>query len=139
MNPPFTVETERVDDIPVLLAHMQQMGLPALLDHHFPMHGNWEGLSLGSVVTVWLAYILSRGDHRLSHVEPWVASRRHTLSRLLSLSDDEEISELDWADDRLGAVLRRLSEDRAWAAFEEALAGRLVRVYALRPRRCAST
>ena len=28
--------TERVDDIPLLLEQMQRMGLPTLIDHHFP-------------------------------------------------------------------------------------------------------
>jgi hypothetical protein len=36
MNENPTIITERVDDIPLLLAHMQRMGLPALFDHHFP-------------------------------------------------------------------------------------------------------
>ena len=40
------IVTERVDDIPVLLAHLEQMGMPRLLDEHFPTHGNWQGLSL---------------------------------------------------------------------------------------------
>ncbi len=34
-------------------------------------------------------------------------------------------------DDRLARVLRYLARDRVWAAFEAALGGRLVRVYAL--------
>ena len=46
--------TERVDDIPLLLEQMQRMGLPTLLDAHFPIHGNWQGLSLGWVSTIWL-------------------------------------------------------------------------------------
>ena len=46
--------TERVDDIPLLLEQMQRMGLPTLLDIHFPTHGNWTGLSLGWVSTIWL-------------------------------------------------------------------------------------
>ena len=66
--------TERVDDIPLLLEQMQRMGLPTLLDDHFPTHGNWQGLSLGWVTTMWLSSILSRGDHRLVHVAPWVAT-----------------------------------------------------------------
>jgi len=32
--------TERVDDIPLLIAQMQRMDLPTLLDNHFPTHGN---------------------------------------------------------------------------------------------------
>src|SRR6267143_1851041 len=62
--------TERVDDVPLLLEQMQRMGLPMLMDEHFPAHGNWYGLRLGWVSTIWLSSILSRGDHRLVHVEP---------------------------------------------------------------------
>ena len=78
MDQELTLETERVDDIPLLLAHMERMGLPALIDRYFPTHGNWVGLDPGWVAAVWLASILSRGDHRLSHVQPWVAQRRYT-------------------------------------------------------------
>ena len=67
-----TIITERVDDIPLLLEQMQRMGLPTLFDTHFPTHGNWTGLSLGWVSSIWLSSILSRGDHRMVHVEPWV-------------------------------------------------------------------
>ncbi len=47
MNEALTIKTERVDDIPLLLAQMQRMGLVELLDKHFPTHGNRVGLSLG--------------------------------------------------------------------------------------------
>jgi hypothetical protein len=30
INPSSTIVTERVDDIPVLLAHLEQMGVPRL-------------------------------------------------------------------------------------------------------------
>jgi transposase len=69
MNEIPHIITERVDDIPLLLEQMQRMGLPTLFDDHFPIHGNWQGLSLGWVSTIWLSSILSRGDHRLVHVE----------------------------------------------------------------------
>jgi len=35
--------SERVDDIPVLLAQLERMGVQPLLDEHFPTHGNWVG------------------------------------------------------------------------------------------------
>ena len=40
MNEQPTIHTERVDDVPLLLAHMQRLGLPTILDAHFPTHGN---------------------------------------------------------------------------------------------------
>lgn len=127
MNELPPIITERVDDIPLLLAQMQRMGLPTLLEDHFPTHGNWMGLSLGWVSTIWLSSILSRGDHRMVHVEPWVAKRLWTLGA----TTGQAITRVDFTDDRLENVLRRLSDDARWSAFEAALNQRTVRVYDL--------
>src|SRR5215510_5415690 len=126
-----TIITERVDDIPLLLEQMQRMGLPTLLDTHFPTHGNWTGLSLGWVSTIWLSSILSRGDHRIVHVEPWVAKRLWTLG----ITTGQEVTRVDFTDDRLEIVLRRLSHDARWGAFESALNQHTVRVYDLSAER----
>ena len=122
-----TIIIERVDDIPLLLEQMQRMGLPTLFDAHFPIHGNWQGLSLGWVSTIWLSSILSRGDHRLVHVAPWVATRLWTLG----VTTGQAVMRVDFTDDRLEIVLRHLSDDTRWAAFEAALNQQTVRVYDL--------
>ena len=70
-----TIKTERIDDIPVLIAQLEQMQVGAMMDEYFPTHGNWQGLSLGTVVTGWLTFILSEANHRLSHVQTWAAQR----------------------------------------------------------------
>src|SRR6266516_3192753 len=127
MNEIPNIITERVDDIPLLLEQMQRMSLPTLLDNHFPTHGNWQGLSLGWVSTIWLSSILSRGDHRMVHVEPWVAQRLWTLRT----TTGQTVTRVDFTDDRLEIVLRRLSDDMRWAAFESALNQHTVRVYDL--------
>src|SRR5712691_2129180 len=127
MNAIQNIITERVDDIPLLLEQMQRMGLPALLDDHFSTHGNWQGLSLGWVTTIWLSSILSRGDHRLVHVEPWVSKRLWTLRS----ATGQAVERLDFHDDRLEIVLRSLSDDTRWAAFESALNQHTVRAYEL--------
>src|SRR5881409_4367745 len=127
MNAIPNIITERVDDVPLLLEQMQRMGLPTLIDEHFPAHGNWYGRSLGWVSTIWLSSILSRGDHRLVHVEPWVAQRLWTLRT----TTGQAIKRVDFTDDRLEIVLRRLSHDTRWAAFASALNQYTVRVYDL--------
>src|SRR2546427_8978726 len=127
MNEIPIIITERVDDIPLLLEQMQRMGLPTLLDTHFPTHGNWQGLSLGWVSTIWLSSILSRGDHRLVHVAPWVANRLGTLRA----TTEQAVERLDFTDDRLEIVLRCLHDDTRWTAFESALNRHTVRVYEL--------
>ena len=127
----LTVTNERVDDIPLLLAQLERMGVQALLDKHFPTHGNWQGLSLGWVVVFWLSYILSQADHRLSHVQPWIEKRIETLSGCTGQS----IRALDLSDDRLESVLRYLNDDETWQSFEKDLSGHLLQVYDLRAER----
>jgi transposase len=127
MNDIQHIITERVDDIPLLLEQMQRMRLPTLINHHFPTHGNWQGLSLGWVSTIWLSSILSRGDHRLVHVEPWVNTRLWTLRR----ATGQAVERLDFTDDRLELVLQYLSDDMRWSQLESALNQHTVRVYDL--------
>src|SRR5438067_11802662 len=105
MNEIPTIITERVDDIPLLLEQMQRMGLPTLLDTHFPTHGNWTGLSLGWVSTIWLSSILSRDDHRMVHVEPWVDKRLWTLA----ITNGQAVERVDFNDDWLETALRNRS------------------------------
>src|SRR5438270_12625520 len=76
-TPSLTVE--RLDDLPLLLAQRERMGIRELLDRHFPVHGHWLGLSLGWTATLWLTHLLSEGDHRLNQVEPWAVAHLPTL------------------------------------------------------------
>jgi transposase len=122
---------ERVDDIPLLLAQLERMQVASLLDEYFPTHGNWQGRSLGTVASVWLTFILSEANHRLSHVEPWAASRLTTLRAGVG----HPVRALDFSDDRLATVLDYLSDDAQWEAFEQALNTQSLRVYDLHPQR----
>src|SRR3989337_2321504 len=127
MTERLTVTTERVDDIPVLMASMERLGLAELVDEHFEAHGNWQGLSPGQVLTGWLAHILSEADHRLNRVQDWAAKRIETLRGCLGA----EVRALDFSDDRLAIELDLLSEDQDWVAFETALNRGTLRVYDL--------
>jgi len=125
MNAIPTIITERVDDMPLLIEQRQRMGLPTLLDNHFPTHGNWRGLSLGWVSTLWLSAMVSRGDHRLGHGAPGVAKRLWPLG----VTTGQAVMRVDCPEDRLEIVLRRLRDDPRWAAFASALNPHTVRVY----------
>jgi transposase len=127
MSDKLTVQSERVDDIPVLVTHQEQMGVPNLLDQHFASHGNRRGLSLGWLAAMWLTHIVSESDHRLSHVRRWAKQRLETLQ----CCSGQQVAELDFTDDRLADVLQALSDDVRWSAFESALTGNLLRVYDL--------
>jgi len=131
MTEQLTVTTERVDDIPILLTQSDTMGIPELLDDYFKPHGNWEGSSLGWTTAVWLAHILSEGDHRMNQVQSWVAHRLETLH----LCTGQDMHERSWSDDRLALVLDALAEPEQWQRFETALNQRIIRVYQLNPQR----
>ncbi len=104
MTEKLNITTERVDDIPVLLAQSEKMGIVELLDASFQPHGNWEGISLGLTTTIWLTHILSEGDHRMNQVQPWAAMRLQTLQRC----SGQAVRDREWSDDRLGIVLDAL-------------------------------
>lgn len=125
----LTIVSERVDDIPVLLAQLDRLGVQPLLDEHFPTHGNWVGLSSGWVSVLWLTHILSEGDHRLNHVAPWAKQRLH----MLQACTGQPVHPLDLGDDRLATILEALSDDTRWRACEGALNQHTLRVYALQP------
>ncbi len=130
MTEALTITTERVDDIPVLAANMEKMGVAALVDEQFQPHGNWGGISLGRVCCGWLVHILSEADHRMNHVQPWAEKRGETLRGCFGGA----VNAQDFTDDRLEIALDALSEDESWAEFETALNRRTVRVYDLKPK-----
>lgn len=131
MTEELIINTERVDDIPLLLAQEERMGIADLIDEHFVPHGNWQGLSPGKTTVVWLGHILSEVDHRLSHVRPWAAKLVGTLAICLG----QAVTELDFTDDRLAQLLTDFGDDERWVRFEAALNGRLLRVYDLQAER----
>ncbi len=130
MSKKITVIHERVDDIPAIIAHLKKMRVAELLDNHFPPNGNWQGLSLGKTTVVWLAFILSEGDHRLYRVEPWGKAHQRTLSRCLG----SEVKPRDLTDDRLATTLDYLAVAERWVAFERDLNQAVLRVYDLQGR-----
>ena len=131
METELTIITERVDDFVLLIKVMVRLGLPAILDRHIPRHWLQEGLSWGWVATIWLAHILSQGDHRKLTVRDWVRQAHNTLEATTGLS----IRNTDFTDDRLTIVLRMLSKLEYWHAIERDLGQSTVRVYDLEVER----
>jgi len=127
MNEILNLTTERVDDIPLLIGLLIRVNLPVIIDRHIEAHGNHKGLSNGWLITIWLTYILSAGDHRKSHVRDWCRKHKHTLELLIGQS----IRDVDFTDDRLGAVLTRLSVTETWEAIEADVWLDTTRVYSI--------
>ena len=123
----LVIITERVDDVALLIGHMVKMGFVEVLDRHIPRHWQQRELSWGWTAVIWLAYILTEGDHRKVSVEAYIQGMHHTLSHL----SGQVITPLDFSDDRLGHLLKHLSKPTYWHEIERELNARSLEVYAL--------
>jgi transposase len=130
MSTELTVTTERIDDFPLLLSVMQRLGLPTIFDHHLGRHGLHQGLSWGWIATIWLAHILTESNHRKHPVQAWVKQAQETIVKITG----QQVQELDFTDDRLTLLLRRLSKPATWQAIETELGQSILRVYELAPK-----
>ena len=48
------MKVEQIDDLPLLMSQIEKCRIKELIDQFFPDHGNWGGVSGGSVVVGWL-------------------------------------------------------------------------------------
>jgi transposase len=123
----LVIITERVDDVALLIGQMVKMGFVEVLDRHIPRHWTQRGLSWGWTAVIWLAYIVTEGDHRKVSVETYLAGMHHTLSHLTA----QAVDPLDFSDDRLSHLLHHLSKPPYWHRIEHDLNARSLEVYAL--------
>lgn len=120
------LQHERVDDIPLLLGLMKQLQLPETLECSLGSHHLHEGISNGWLACVWMAFILSEGNHCKVSVQGWAQSHHHTLQAIVG----QPLRPVEFSDDRLSIVLRRL-HDTDWSALETKLWQATCQVYEL--------
>lgn len=124
-SPPLT--NEQLNNLPLLLGIIEQMGIREQVDACLTPHGAWQGASVGTLVSLWLAYLLSQRAHRLVAVRDWVASRKETLQALLGVG----LRDTDCTDDRLANVLFMLGKAGVQEAIDDVLISQWLRVYRL--------
>jgi len=123
----LVIITERVDDVALLIGQMVKMGLPEVLDRHIPRHWTQRRISWGWTAVIWLASIVTEGDHRKVSVETSLKGMQHTLSQLTA----QVIEPLDLSDDRLSHLLKHLSKPAYWHQIERDLHAHSDEVYDL--------
>lgn len=121
----LVIIVERVDDGARLIAQMITMGLPEVLDRHSPRHWKQRGRRWGWTAVIWLASILTEGDHRKGSVEASIRGMTHTLSPL----SNQVIEAVDFRDDRLGHLLQHVSKPTYGHKIERDLHARSLAVY----------
>lgn len=127
METELTVRTETIDDIPLLLKIIEALGIAEIIDSWVKPHGHWQGIGVGTVVSIWLCYILTQQDHRLVAVREWVNARQETFNRLLGI----ELRETDCSDDRLAIVLSLLGRTPLQEVLDEELLNGWMNIYPL--------
>jgi transposase len=127
MTETLEITTEQINDLPLLLGLVEEMGIRQRIDAQIRPHGRWQGISVGTVVSIWLCHLLMERDHRLVVVREWAAARAQTLNALLGV----HLRDTDLTDDRLANVLTMLSGPDDQAAVDQALLADWLRVYAL--------
>lgn len=122
-----TIRSEQVNDVPLLLGIMEDMGIRRLIDREVIAHGSWQGISLGTMAEIYLSYVLTEQDHRLVAVREWANERRAMLNRALGI----DLRDTDLSDDRLAILLSVLGQDRVQRQLDQALLEEWLTVYAL--------
>ena len=128
----LSVISERIDDIPLLIEAMVRMGMHDAIDRHVPVQKNQRDLSWGWTAVIWLAYILSEGDHRKVAVQEYVSGMENTLKFITK----RQISPMDFTDDRLTNLCRYLQKDENWSNIESDVNRNTIDTYELPKETC---
>jgi transposase len=123
-----TKKIERVDSIPLLYSLLSRMEIAELIDSLWQSNRNWQGLSYGKLVVLFLMYVISTRNHRLSKLEEWVVLHQQVLQAVTGW----EIRDKEGTDDRIGHLLGELGVDEAKRLSYQRLAGsHLIQAYEL--------
>jgi transposase len=123
-----TVETERLDELPGLLAWLKQMKVDTLIDDHTHAHRLWRGLSKGSLGMRWIAHRMMTGDHRKVRLKEMLQRTRRSVGVRLG----SEIRASEFNDDRLGRLLKALGSGETAEESERERNAQCLRSYRLK-------
>ena len=122
-----TVETERLDDLPVLIEWLKQMQVDTIIDNHTHPHRLWGGINKGLLGLTWIAHMLMTGDHRKVRLNEMLQRTRRSLGVMLGC----EIRASEFNDDRLGRLLTDLGSGETAEAIEREMSAHCLRYYRL--------
>jgi transposase len=105
------------------------MQVDGIIDRVLPQpHPNRQGLSYGQLALLFVAYVISLRNHRLSGMEEWVTEHQ----AVLQLSTGWTIGPKEATDDRLGDLLDVMGEDEERGVrLQQELGHHLIQAYAL--------
>jgi transposase len=122
------VETERLDDLPVLIEWLKQMKVDTIIDDHTHTHRLWGGISKGLLGLTWIAHMMMTGDHRKVRLNEMLQRNRRSLGVLLGC----EMRASEFNDDRLGRLLTDLGRGETAEEIEREMSAHCIRYYRLK-------
>jgi transposase len=128
-NAQVEISSERIDDIPLIVEWLKQMGIAKVIDQSINKpQVNHQGMSYGQLSVLVLTYIITQADHRLCAVEPWVKTQR----KILELTTGWKIGEKDTTDDRLARVVEEIGkQEEACSQIERKIGRNMLSAYQL--------
>src|SRR4051794_39067765 len=114
MSSTLTISNEQINSLPFLLAVLEDLGIRQTVDAQLQPHGLWQGISVGTLLTIWLSHLLQQHDHRLVSLRDWAAQRAHTINTLPQIT----LRDTDCSDDRLANVLSMLGNTTTQARLD---------------------
>lgn len=121
------VQVFRIDDLVLIYEQLKEQRIQEVIDAVIEPHGNRTGLSLGHLISLWMCYLLSESDHRLSSVEEWAEENLLVLSAM----SGQVVRSKDFTDDRLEQALDYLSGEQNWRLINEQLTANSLEIYDL--------
>ena len=121
------VSNEQVNDVPLIVGLLEAMGVRRHVDKQVVQHASWEGISVGTLLEIWLCYLLTEQDHRLVAVREWANDRREMFNQLLGI----ELRDTELSDDRLAVVLDKIGYEKIQGQIDGEMIKEWVSVYAL--------
>ena len=104
MTPTLAIANEQINDLPLLMGILDDMGIAKTIDSIVKPHGHWRGVSVGTLTSLWLCHMLQEHDHRMVTVREWAEQRAQTIQDMLGMP----LRTTDCTDDRLANVLSML-------------------------------
>lgn len=102
----LVMSTERVDDVALLIGQRGTLGCPEVLERPRPCHWTQRGRSWGWTAVIWLASLVTAGDHRQGSRATSITGLHHTLSPRRA----QRIEPRAGSEDRLSPLLTPLSQ-----------------------------
>ncbi|MDM8530545.1 hypothetical protein QUF63_05185 [Anaerolineales bacterium HSG25] len=113
---------EQVDTIPLVLQMLITMGVAEVIDNHCLQDENYQGLSIGWLMTILLVYVSVEWNDNWAYMAEWVSDHRYTLECL----SGQRMEEDDFSVARLEYALHYLNDKTVWSKIERELEDRII-------------